>query len=58
MISVHEQKPENPLPIPLVERFGIASVAELDQLVAHHAERIASITERILQNILDKNTEM
>lgn len=57
MISVHEQKPENSLPIPLVERFGIHTVLELDQLVAQHANRIASITDHSLQNVLDQNTE-
>jgi len=55
MIRVHEQKPENPLPAPLIERFGIHTVAELDQLVAHHASLIATLTDKHLQNMVAKD---
>ena len=55
MIRVHEQKPENPLPAPLIERFGIHTVAELDQLVAHHAGLIATLTDKHLQNMVAKD---
>ena len=57
MISLHEQKPETPLPIPLIERFHIHTVADLDELVAYHADCVAVITDKYLQNITAENTE-
>ncbi|MCG8621993.1 MAG: bifunctional [glutamate--ammonia ligase]-adenylyl-L-tyrosine phosphorylase/[glutamate--ammonia-ligase] adenylyltransferase, partial [Proteobacteria bacterium] len=44
MLDPHSQTPATPLPQPLVERFDIATIADLDRLVAQHAETITRIT--------------
>ncbi|MCG8624381.1 MAG: hypothetical protein MJE68_20600, partial [Proteobacteria bacterium] len=44
MLDPHSQTPATPLPQPLVERFDIANIADLDRLVAQHAETITRIT--------------
>ena len=49
MKQIHEQKASAPLPQPLMERFGIANVEALDQLVASHAEAVKTITAKYLQ---------
>ena len=49
MTQIHEQKATAPLPQPLMERFGIACVKELDELVATHAQAVKNITAKYLQ---------
>ena len=44
MLDPHSQNSATPLPQPLVERFAIATIADLDRLIAKHAETITRIT--------------